>query len=65
MEASSVSSTHHIIEYPDVSRYEKITDSVVVAASGEYADFQDICRRLRDLSNQTSLYDDDVKISGK
>lgn len=37
----------------------------MIAASGEYADFQEICRKLRGLSNQSDLYDDDVKISAK
>ena len=36
-----------------------------MAASGEYADFQDICRKLKNIENQSSLYDDDVKISAK
>ena len=39
MEAYSVHNKI-IIEYPDVSRFEKINEHTVIVASGEYADFQ-------------------------
>jgi len=37
------------LEYQDVSRFEKIDDHSVIVASGEYADFQEVSRRLRSL----------------
>ena len=48
-----------------MSRFEKITDNVVIASSGEYADFQEVCRRLRKVTNEAALYDDNCGISAK
>lgn len=64
MEVFSVNSHHHI-EYTDICRYEKITDNVVIAATGEYADFQEVSRRLKSLSKQSDIFDDNVKLSVK
>jgi 20S proteasome subunit beta 7 len=47
-----------IIEYQDVSRFERINDRVVVVATGEYADFQESSRRIRSLVDEAALHED-------
>lgn len=37
----------------------------MIASSGEYADFQEVCRRLKKVSNEAALYDDNCGISAK
>ena len=50
MAAYSVSPTPHL-EYHGVNRYEKIADNVIVTATGEFADFQDATRKLKELTH--------------
>ena len=43
-----------------MNRYEKINDKVLLTATGEYADFQNAVRRLKDLTQESFLFDDGV-----
>lgn len=43
-----------------MNRFEQITDNVVIAASGEYADFQQASKRLKKLALESDIYDDNV-----
>jgi len=43
-----------------VNRYEQISDRVLVTATGEYADFQEAVRKLREVSHENFLFDDRV-----
>lgn len=52
-----------ISEYTNVNRYEQISESVLLTATGEYADFQEATRRLRELSHESFLFDDRVQHS--
>lgn len=48
-----------------MNRYEKLNDKVLVTASGEYADFQDAVKKLKDLTKESFLFDDGVDYSVK
>jgi 20S proteasome subunit beta 7 len=52
-------------EYTNVNRYEQIADNVLVTATGEFADFQEATRKLKELTHETYLYDDNVHHSVK
>ena len=43
-----------------MNRYEQISDRVLVTATGEYADFQEAVRKLREVSHENFLFDDRV-----
>lgn len=46
--------------YSNIQRVHKITDECAVAASGEYADFQELVRLIEEMTNQSFLNDDKV-----
>ena len=52
-------------EYQDVCRYEQIADNVMVTATGEYSDFQESTKKLRDMTHQSQMFDDNVSFSVK
>lgn len=47
-------------EYIGINRYEQISDHVIVTATGEFADFQEATRKLKELTHETFLFDDNV-----
>lgn len=52
-------------EYNDVCRFEKIADNMVISATGEYADFQEVTRKLKNLSKEADIFDDKVRLQVK
>jgi hypothetical protein len=40
-------------EYPDVNRVEKLTEGIVLAATGEYSDFQEATRKMNELTRES------------
>lgn len=52
-------------EFKDVNRLEKITDHLVIAATGEYADFQALVKELKKLQKESQVYDDGIQYSVK
>ena len=52
-------------EYNDICRYEKIADNLLISATGEYADFQEVTRKLRNMSKEGDIFDDRVKFGVK
>lgn len=51
------------VEFKNINRIEKITNNMVIAATGEYSDFQEAVRRLRRLEKENSNYDDSIQYS--
>lgn len=47
-------------EYHGVNRFEQINDKVLLTATGEFADFQDAVKKLRELTQESFLFDDGV-----
>lgn len=43
-----------------MNRYEKIADNVVITATGEFADFQEATRKLKELTHESAIFDDGV-----
>jgi 20S proteasome subunit beta 7 len=52
-------------EYTNVNRYEQISEQVLITATGEYADYQEATRRLRELTHESLLFDDNIHHSVK
>lgn len=50
-------------EYHGVNRYEQISRNLVVAATGEFADFQEATRQLKEMSRESELFEDGVHFS--
>jgi 20S proteasome subunit beta 7 len=50
-------------EYHGVCRFEAITDNLVITATGEFADFQEATRQLKELSRESAIVDDGVSYS--
>lgn len=46
-------------------RYEKVADNVLITASGEYSDFQEVTKKLKNMTRQSDIFDDGVKFSAK
>jgi 20S proteasome subunit beta 7 len=51
------------LEFKFVNRIEPIAKHMVIAATGEYADFQEAVRKLRKLEKESSNYDDGIHYS--
>jgi 20S proteasome subunit beta 7 len=54
-----------ISEYPDVNRVEKLTEGIVLAGTGEYADFQEATRKMNELTRESESYDDNIHFTVK
>lgn len=56
--SDTLASYGSLARYPNIQRVFKVNNDTVVAGSGDYADFQDICDTLEDLSEHEYCMDD-------
>ena len=51
------------LEYKNIERVAKIKDNLAIASSGEFADFEHIKKKLKDLKKESLLHDDGIDYS--